>query len=169
MNNSIFEHSFVNPILETARGTLEKDGTLTPVLFVNIGVPEIRVVFLSLPNAPVEKQAEFRQIGTQFRARRETIQEAVFVSEGWVVRPTEAPGGLQLPPSQHPCRQEAIVLVGRNAKATCHTYVIQPFTRNAANQPVWGKLALAAYNEPVQQGNRAEGLLDYLFAANQQR
>lgn len=169
MTKSILQEGFIHSILETARPSLEKDGSLAPVLFVDTGAPEVGVGLLSLANTLEEREAEFLRIGAQFRARQETIHEAVFLSEGWVVRPQEAPGGLRLPPSQHPCRQEAIVIVGRNAKATCHTCVVQPFNRNAANQPVWRELSLATYNEPVEKGKRAVGLLDYLFEANQRR
>jgi hypothetical protein len=79
------------------------------------------------------------------------------------------PGSLApwiLPPSCHPQRQEAIVIVGRNAPASRYSLLVQPFGRDDEGKPVWRRLAVARYDVPMDEGYQPGGLLDYLFAAN---
>jgi hypothetical protein len=169
MSQSILEKVFTNSILATARGNLEKHGTLLSVLFLNTGAPELGLIALDLPNTAEKRQAYFTRLGLRFLILGQRLREAIMLSETWFVSAQEAPAAFKFPPSQHPSRQEAIVLVGRNAKQTRTTFVVQPFQRDAANQPVWSKIPMAVYNEPVEEGSEAVGLLDDLFKGNQRR
>ncbi len=65
-------------------------------------------------------------------------------------------------PSQHPCRQETIGLVGRNADKTWTAFVFQQFTRNEHNAPVWSETKVML-SDTGTDGVVADGLLDALF------
>jgi hypothetical protein len=123
-------------------------------------------MLMDVPNTTEQRQAYFAKIGTRFRRLGQPIQAAVSLAESWVVLAQQAPAALRIPPSQHPSRQEALVVIGRNADNTRTTQVIQPFTRNATSKPVWSAPAIAVYNESVAKGHSAQSLLDELFLAN---
>ena len=58
------------------------------------------------------------------------------------------------------------MLVGRNATNTHQALLIQSFTRDRHNTPVWNKVPVETYG---QAGSlRAVGVLDDFFDANQQ-
>jgi hypothetical protein len=158
---SILEQVFVEHLLATARLNLERDNKLQPFLWVT-AAPDIQLVVpLDLGKTAAEKQAYFRQIARDFRRRDEPILEAVMVAEGWFVNARTAPDATRIPPSQHPLRQEAITIVGRNASNTHQSWAVQPFRRDAHNKPVWEKMELAVFNEAKPL--KAVGLLDNLF------
>jgi hypothetical protein len=163
---SLLAKGVLEPMLNTARKNLARDGFLMPVLFV--AVPDSRhgIVPLALPQTAEQKQRYFAHLGFLFRRSGQTVSAAAMLSESWFVNPQTAPAALKLMPSQHPCRQEAVVLIGRNAGNTRSTHVVQPFARDRHNRPVWGKDLIAVYNEPVQTAGKSLGLLDYLFLAN---
>lgn len=71
--------------------------------------------------------------------------------------------GLDVPPSQHPSRKEGISIVGRNSRETRFTQVLQPFSRDVDNQPIFGPLKEAKYNVPGDEEPRPSGLMDRLF------
>ena len=161
---SILAKAFVETVLTTAKGTLEKDGYVLPVLFLQFANGE-RGIFLlkELPDTTDEKQAYFTALGLFVRSARGGIREAVFVSEAWYVGLEDEGADLEVAPSRHPDRQEAIVLVGRDAGGTHQTFAIQPFARDRQNQPVIGQRKMEEYNAPADEGSRAVGLIDHLF------
>lgn len=156
-------------LLKIACENLARDGFLVPVLFLHLAAKAPLILELKeFPNTFLKKQAYFGTIGAHFGRLGQRIQEAVSLTEAWMVLAQQAPAAFRFPPSQHPSRQEILALIGRNAANTRSTQVIQPFARDASNQPLWSEPAIAAYNEPVGQGHRVQGLLDDLFLANQQ-
>jgi hypothetical protein len=159
--SSILAKPVVESILNTARQHLEQTGRLAPALFIVTGNQKAAVLPLLLPATPGEKQVYFRQLGHQIRASGRTIVEAVMVTEAWYVE--NAPAMLEVRPSQHPCRRETVLVTGRNAEGNRFTHVIQPFTRTADAGLVWQKVPLAVYDQPLEAGAHAEGLLDFLF------
>lgn len=160
---SILEKKFVEVILQQARENLQKDGSLVPVLFLNLQDGQQALATLTqLPGTPEEKQLYFAEIGSTIRQGGQNIDEAVFLSESWYVDMQKG-GNLALPPRQHPQRQEAIMLVGRNADRSRFTMVVQPFGRDRRNRPVFGKIELASYNQAADREAPPVGLLDYLF------
>lgn len=166
---SILAKVFCEHIFTTARKNLEHDGFLAPVLFVNVGTSGPVIVPLKYSLSPQGKQRYFMELGIQFRILGQTILEAVMLMESWTVNAQTAPSVLRFPPSQHPSRQEAVVLLGRNATNTIVTFVMQVFTKGNNNHLVWGEMPMALYNKPAEMAARPSGLLDYLFVANQAR
>jgi hypothetical protein len=161
---SILAREFVDRILWGAQENLSKDGALAPVLFVRFQSREGAIAPLSLPATTEEKEAYFAALGLSFRQTGRTIREALFLSETWYVAAEEgSPLNLDIAPSQHPSRQEAITLVGRNAERTRHTMLVQTFSRDRHNRPVMGQIEVAEYNATTEKGSGPVGLLDYLF------
>lgn len=148
-------------LLKEARKNLEENGTLQPMLFIELGIGEGIICPLEMPDDSAVKYRMFEAIGNDIRERKGTIKDAVLLSETWIVMAKEAPDATKYMPSQHPCRQEAIVLVGRNADKTRSAIAIQTFTRDEHNAPVWSEPQVMLSDSP--QGLAAEGVLDALF------
>jgi hypothetical protein len=163
---TIHDQTFIDAMLGKAKTNLETDGFLTPVVFLYLKDGERIMCGVELPRTSKEKRQCFFNLGRTFREEGRTIREAVFMSEGWYVDARKAKDILAVAPSQHPQRQEAIVVIGRNADKMQYTSVIQPFTRDDKNRPVWGELAMAEYNAPANTAYQPTGLIDYLFSAN---
>lgn len=104
-------------------------------------------------------------LGAQLREQGRGPKEAVLFSESWYVNAQQESAAMQMPPSEHPGRQEAIVVVGRSADNRRFTMVIQPFTWDKANHPIWLPIPLAQYDEEHTGTSRAYGILDCLFDA----
>lgn len=166
---TILAQPFVDAILGTAKRNVEADGFLTPVVFVQFANGERIVCPLKLPNTPDEKRRYFINLGCEFRQAGRIIQEALALLEGWYVDARTAASTLQFAPSQHPQRQEALVVIGRNAEQTRSTSVIQPFGRGDQNRPVWEAPAMAEYNVPASGACQPAGLVDYLFIQVERR
>ena len=147
-------------LLKGARKNLEGKGFLQPMLFIELSTGKSLFCPLKMPNASVAKYRLFQNLGNEAR-KKGPIKTAVLLSETWIVMANEAPDATKYMPSQHPCRQEAIVLVGRNADKTRSAIVIQTFTRDEHNAPVWSEPQVMLSDSP--QGFAAEGLLDALF------
>jgi len=104
----------------------------------------------------------FQALGKTIRSQKGAIKEAVLLCETWMVNAQEVPDATKYMPSQHPCRYEAIVLMGRNADKTRSVSVIQKFTRDEHNAPVWSEPQVSI-REAHTKGLVAKGLLDALF------
>lgn len=167
---SLMTKEQTDPLLTAARENLKRDGFLVPVLLLKVGekIP-LLILPLAPPATPEQKQAYFARIGASYRRSGHLIQEAILIAESWLVQAHQAPAAFRFLPSQHPCRQEVLTLIGRNATNTRCIQVIQPFTRDTVNKPVWREATIALYNQPVGDGSHAQGLLDDLFLANQPR
>lgn len=148
-------------LLKDARRNLEKFGTLQPMLFLDLVIGERASCPIAMPDNSAVKYRMFQAIGNQVREQKGAIKDAVLLSETWIVMAKEAPDATKYMPSQHPCRQEAIVLVGRNADKTRSALVIQTFTRDEHNAPVWSEPRVIISDSPKDLA--AEGLLDALF------
>ena len=149
--------------LQAAQRDLEHDGELVPMLLVHLVSGAHFYKSLHMPNMYEKKKAFFRSIGATLRRTKGPFTEAVMLMESWYVDGREAPNAKDFSPSRHPCRHEAIVLIGRNADNSRQSSVVQPFTRNANNKPVWGTTPIALYDHPVSRDLRVAGLLDFLF------
>ena len=161
---SILAQEFVETILAAAKENMKEYGSLVPALFLHLESGE-RVIFsLRLPGTPEEKQAYFTALGLSIRLAGQRIHEALFVSEAWYVEVREEGAAFDVAPSQHPERKEVISIAGRNAQRTRLTFLLQPFSRDSQNQPVFEPLILAQYNAPVDTGYQPVGLIDHLFA-----
>lgn len=161
---SILTQAVIEPLLKTARQNLVRDGFLIPLLLVDLAAVAPVIVPLDLPTTSEQKQRYFRQLGVQLGRGGHSLQAAVMLSESWFVNAQQAPAVSRFSPSRHPCRQEAIVIMGRNADNTRVTQVITPFVRAENKQLVWGTSPIAVYDEPVKAAGKPIGLLDYLFS-----
>ena len=163
---SMLGKEYIERLLAIAKTNLKRDGRLAPVLFFKFTGGERTTCLPDLPEGSAERQACFADLGASLHRAGKTICEAVFLAEGWFVDVKKTGAALTVAPSQHPQRQEAIVIIGRDASGERLSSVIQPFTRRGEDRPVWEKLAMASYNTTPETGLRTAGLLDCLFAAN---
>lgn len=162
-SSSLLTQRAVDPILAIARHNLEADGRLLPVLFVRFRDGRQSLLPLELSANPNAKRRHLEALGHALN--RNGVAEALFLGEGWCVDARTAPDALKVRPSRHPCRQEAIALVGRNRPNTRHTCVLQPFGRDSQNKPVWQSPLRAVYDQEVTRDTQASGLLDWFFAS----
>ena len=169
LTSSILTKASLEPLLNQARQHLERDDFLVPVLLLNVGAIAPVLTSLTVPPSIEERRAYVSQIGIRFRNLNQTILEAAVLMEAWFVMAKETPAATRVMPSKHPCRQEAIVLIGRNADNTRATQVIQPFTRASDKRLLWSKLPVTSYDQPTGTGTKPVGLLDDLFLANQKK
>ena len=169
-NESILGQEFVETVLQAARVNLERDGALHPVLFLRLRSDERMVMLLKeLPNTAGERQEYFTALGMALRHTGRRIDEAVFMSESWYVEMEKGEAEIDVAPSQHPQRREAITVMGRDAKRTRLTHLIQPFRRDDQNQPIFDQRVMEEYNIPADQFPQAVGLIDHLFAGDGDR
>lgn len=157
-------------LLETTKDLLLTKGGMLSVLYIKDSNDQTS--FINLAEAGPMDDPEFRIItisalGKEFRSQGIHIVEAVMLFEGWYLS-AKAPDAHRTPPSQHPLRQEGLLIMGRNAANSRSTSVVQPFTRDDQNRPVWQELIVAEYNTPVTTSTRPIGLLDYLFEPTSQ-
>lgn len=163
-SESILAKEFVTDILRGARTNLERDRALAPMLFLHFANREHDILPLDLPETTEAKEAYFAALGRGFRQAGRSIQEAVFVSETWFVMAEKNERlNLDVRPSQHPKRKEAIMVVGRDAERTRFSMVVHPFGRDRRNRPVFERPAIEEYNVSAESGTRPVGLLDHLF------
>lgn len=157
-NKSIFSKHELRFILKYFRYRLVKQD-LVPTLLVKTDAGEQYSCLLpNLPGTPEEKRHFFVSLGARLRHDGDIVKEAVFVFEAWYVNSQKFPDSLEMRPSEHPGRQEALVLTGRNADNTQSAYAIQPFAREENGKPVWQAVML-------HTGKQAgAGLLDWFFA-----
>jgi hypothetical protein len=157
----LLEKATLLTLLGDGRRDIEGTGSLQPLLFIELSNGEGLVSSLEMPDDTEIKYRMFQVIGNDIREKNGTIKDAVLLSETWIVMANEAPDATKYMPSQHPCRQEAIVVIGRNADKTRSALVIQTFTRDEHNAPVWSEPRVIISDSP--QDLAAKGLLDALF------
>jgi|SRR5581483_4135158 len=162
---SILSQEFAEGILRQAKQNLKKDGALSPMLFLQFKEGEGGIVPLDLPDTHEERAEYFAVIGATFQSQGKVIEEALFLSDTWYVS-AEGEGRLSLDvaPSKHPKRREAITIIGRDAQRTRYTMVVQVYGRDRQHQPVFEPPALAEYNIFGTPTSGPVGLLDHLFA-----
>lgn len=164
---SILSKEFVEEVLSIAQDNLIRDGALKPVLFLQYEFDE-RVVFpLELPDTTEEKQIYFAAIGVAIRKSGKKIYEAMQITETWYVANEE--NLLEISPSEHPNRKEAISVFGRDRQGKLATILLQPFSRDIHNQPIFEPIEIEQYNVPINTGIHPVGLLDYLFLPHRSR
>lgn len=148
-------------LLTGARKNIEEAGSLHPMLLLEMEAERFMIP-IEMADDSREKYQMFHALGEKMRLKYGLIQNAAVITESWIVMAKEAPDATKYMPSQHPCRQEAIVLIGRNADKTQSAIVIQTFTRNEHNAPVWSEPQVSI-SDSSTNGMVAEGLLDALF------
>lgn len=167
--NSLLAKEAADEIMRTARQNKVMDGEVSPALFLNIAVNNLIIMPVLLPGGSDSRTTYFVEVGRNLRRNGIMPSEALLLSEGWFVAVQETPAALKFPPSQHPARQEALFLVGRDAGDTRFTHVIQPMSMADGQRPLWQPLAHEAYNLETAVDTRPYGLLDALFAGIRQQ
>ena len=162
-SSALLKKAMLLDLLEAGRKNLEEAGSLRPMLFIQLRNGEgIEEFPLEMPDESSKKYLMFYLLGKQIGSKFGSIQNAVIMSETWTVYADEAPDATKYPPSQHPCRREAIILFGRNADKTRSAIVIQTFTRDEHNAPVWSEPQVTISDS--RKGEvMVEGLIDALF------
>lgn len=162
--DTILAQPFVEGILGHARQNLKKDGSLAPVLFLQFQDGDGGILPLDLSEIYEERQMYFAAIGRSFVSAGKSIAEALFLSETWYVEAEKNERlTLDVAPSKHPRRREAITIVGRDAPRTRYTMVVQTFGRDSHQRPVFEQVDVAEYNTFGNPTSGPVGLLDQLF------
>lgn len=162
-NRSILAKEEIDKIMQVARECAEKDQCVQQLLLLQVAGGRFLHMPLNLEGNADAKSVQLFTIGASLHAQGLTPSAALMVSESWFVMPLEAPAAMQFAPSKHPARQEAIIIVGRSADNTRYSQVIQPFTRDKRNRPIWQPLMLENYDEPRTPHDGPTGILDFLF------
>lgn len=118
MHPSLLTQSRVNDLLAQACQNKENDQQLMPVVFLANGTKDLRI--LPLPDLAADadaRRAQFYAIGKKYS----DTSEAVFICESWVAPPQG------VAPSEHPGREEALMLSGRNQINTKRLFILQRF------------------------------------------
>jgi hypothetical protein len=163
-DESILTEEFVEPILTVTREFLKYNDHLGPALFLLMENGEqgvIPLAYLDSLKSTKDKRAYFTSLGLSIRQAGDRIREALLVSDVWYIKPEEE-GTLDITPSKHPNRKEAIAVVGRDAQGTRFTHVLQPFRRDSQDRPIFEPIE-AKYNVPPEGEHRSTGLIDHLF------
>jgi hypothetical protein len=161
--HSLLNQETVEQILGGAKHNLITDGSVQPVAFLHCQNGERFVTPLRLAGEYEQRTGYMLTLGKKLKQEGKHLLEALMVMEGWFVEKPDFP--LTVRPSQHPARQEAIVLVGRDAKRTRYTSVVQPFRRDGPQGIRFVPVVMAEYAAPLTKGKRPEGLIDFLFPA----
>lgn len=162
-DQSMLTDEFMHTMLATAKKNLERDSYLVPTLFVNVEKNDtVLVITLSdMPSDTAKRPYFFHRLGTRLRKDVGAIAEAIYLGEMWWAPVTSMHDVGKIAASAHPARQEAIILVGRNAGNSSHALLIQPFGRDSQNRPLWDKVPVESYGQSGVV--RAHGVLDAFF------
>lgn len=163
MTKSILALENVELILAAAKDNLKRDKFLQPILFMHLTTGERLMAPVELSGTTTEKVRYLNRIGFSLWQQGKAVAEAILLAEGWFVALKEPTTAYIVPPSQHPERREAIVLIGRNADRTKLTSVVQPFSRDEDDEPIWQTPEMTAFDTPPSEAMQLVGLLDYLF------
>lgn len=125
MQRSLLNQSEVNLLLAGARQYKEANQQVMPVVLLADNRQRVRIV--PLPDLAGDADARREQLRALGKQYPETA-EALFIGESWFVAVKETADALKVAPSQHPSRQEAVFLWGRNRANSKRVSVLQPFT-----------------------------------------
>lgn len=148
MQRSLFTQLRVNGLLAQACQNKERDQRVMPMLFLANGTKNLRI--LPLPDLAADadaRRAQMYAIGRQFP----DTTEAVFICESWISAPS------RVAPSEHPGRQEAVIITGRNRDNTKSVFAKQVFITEDT-RIIWQEPDIT-----IKPGS-AEGLVDLIFA-----
>lgn len=148
MHRSLLTQTHIDKLLARVCQNKEDDRQLMPVVFLANGTKDLRI--LPLPDLAADagaRRAQFYALGKQFP----DTSEAVFICESWIAPPHG------VAPSEHPGRQEALMLSGRNRDNTKGVFAKQVFTTDG-ERINWQAPAIT-----LKRGS-AEGIVDLIFA-----
>ena len=159
--DSLLTREFVESIIKIEKEALIEHGALIAKLHILHHSGKTIMVGLSqMPASGNKKRKMLQNLGMQLRAEDGSIKEALFIAESWMVKATN-PDCDKFAPSEHPAREEVIVIVGRNEEKSRSLMALQPFSRDRKGAPVW-KEPLISISEDGSVLTY-EGILDDLF------
>lgn len=153
MPHSLLTQAKVNEVLARAYQLKQRDQVVPPIVLLATNTGKERI--LPLPEFSADalaRQAQFQAIGQKYP----DTAEALFVCDTWMVIMGNAVGELDVPPSQHPNRQETLLVVGRNRDKT-KTIVVNQIYTPAGKRFIWQTSEIST--EP----GSLEGLVDFIF------
>jgi hypothetical protein len=160
--DSLLTREFVEDNIRFEKKSREEGRSSIAKMVVGFHSGEGIVVYLpDLPNDGDKKRMILYRLGIRLRAENGCIREALFISEAWMTNSTN-PGYDKITPSEHPAREEVIIIVGRNEEKTLSIMAIQPFSRDSEDAPVWKELRISISEDKSEQ--TYEGILDDFFA-----
>lgn len=162
-DQSMLTDKFMYTLLTTAKKNLVRDSYLVPTLFVKVekSATLLVVTLADMPNDTTQRPRYFQTLRARLRKDVGEIAEAIYLGEMWWAPVTSLHDVGKIAASAHPARQEAIILVGRNAGNSSHALLIQPFGRDSQRRPVWDKVPVESYGQ--SGAVRAHGVLDTFF------
>jgi len=160
---SVLSQDFIENMLRIAQENLARDGSLLTIVFLKLDDGRVSFTGIPMPEMYEDRRSVMQNLRQQVRDRGEDIREALVLMHSWFVGGADAAGGLHMPPSQHPHRQEAIIAIGRNAEHSRASMVVQPYERKEAGSFVWVAPVVAQYDLPTDESNQVVGLVDDLF------
>ncbi len=160
---SILAKQEIHDILQAAKQWMRNGQCLKQLLLVQVAGDRFLHMPVNLEGDADAKSVQLFTIGASLHSQGLTPIAALLLSESWFVMPLETPAAMEFAPSKHPARQEAIIIVGRSADNKRYSQVIQPFTRDEREKPVWQPLLLESYDEPRTSHDGPTGILDFLF------
>ena len=160
----MLDSTTIQEILNIGKKNLELDGKLYPILFFRLQTGEQLYTALKLPDGADMRRLYITGLGFSLLKDGKVLEEAVMLTEGWVVAVNKKADYLAVAPSQHPQRKEAIIMIGRDAAKSRQFLLIQPFTRGSKNEPLWEKVeGIMPDDDPKASELCYQGLLDFLF------
>ena len=166
MHNNTSHETFlheecIKEFIKTAKEEFNPEGVCPPQLYVMFDSGE--GIYTYLTNMPLDPDARYKRMcafGLKLRSEYGSIREALYIAETWTTN-AKVPGFNKIRPSQHPAREETIVIIGRNHDKSCSAVAIQPFSRDKKGAPIWKTPTISISRE---QGDLTfEGILDALF------
>jgi len=154
MQRSLLTRSMVEDLLRTARRLKEEQQQLMPLLLYTNSTGKGNL--LPLPDLAADaegRRAQFFALGK----RLPDVTEAVYICEAWFLVPDRTADAFKVAPREHPCRQEAIIISGRNRTNSKSVFAIQPFSQK-------GKRISWQSPQISTEPGCTEGLIDPLFA-----
>lgn len=162
-NRSILAKEEIDKIMRVAQDCMKKGQDAPQVLLLQVAGDRFLHMPLNLKGDADAKSLQLFTIGASLHAQGCIPIAALLISGSWFVKPLEAPAAMQFAPSKHPSRQEALIMIGRSADNKRYSQVVQPFTRDTRNRPVWQPPVVAMYDEPRTPHDGPTGILDFLF------
>jgi hypothetical protein len=157
---SLLTRKYAQCILEIEKGFLIKGQSCVPKVLIMLHSGETGIIPIpQLGSDSDKKRLLLNALGQKLRAERGSIKEAIFIAETWMLK-ASAPDSNKFAPSEHPAREEAIVIVGRNEDKSCSIIAIQPFSRNKKEKLIWQEPIISLSGEG---GYSYEGILDNFF------
>lgn len=168
-NESLLSEKHARLVMQDAKAYLRQYGGIPATLLMNLNDGKQLRLPLALPQTHQEKVVYFEILGASVRRLRKEIREAVLLSESWYVEKPNIDPTLKIAPSKHPNRKEAITLVGRDHTGQKSIFALQPFGRDAQQQPLFEPLQLQQFDGKDPSAVYWVGLLDYLFPVRSNR